>query len=152
MEVSVLLEKAWHKIPEERPDFEQIIEELEALCKSQIVAMQEGSGHMSPHLHHHHHPLHVCCSTCPCASPTGSTTPTDSTQHTSSELSGHVTALRTKWEQEASRGQTAFKSSHPTIEELRSRMNNNGYVEGNTYQYRIAPVFSKHRKQTLQHY
>ena len=65
---------------------------------------------------------------------------------------GHVTALRTKWEQEASRGQTAFKSSHPTIEELRSRMNNNGYVEGNTYQYRIAPVFSKHRKQTLQHY
>ncbi|KAK8387336.1 hypothetical protein O3P69_018129 [Scylla paramamosain] len=169
MEVSVLLEKAWHKIPEERPDFEQIIEELEALCKSQIVAMQDGSGHMSPHLHHHHHhhPLHVCCTTCSCASPTGSTTPTDSSQHTSSELSGrtpatlllpsfrwngHVTALRTKWEQEASRGQTAFKSSHPTIEELRSRMNNNGYVEGNTYQYRIAPVFSKHRKQTLQHY
>ncbi|XP_045104225.1 serine/threonine-protein kinase TNNI3K-like isoform X4 [Portunus trituberculatus] len=152
MEVSVLLEKAWHKIPEERPDFEQIIEELEALCKSQIVAMQDGSGHMSPHLHHHHHPLHVCCTTCSCVSPTGSTTPTDSSQHTSSELSGHVTALRTKWEQEASRGQTAFKSSHPTIEELRSRMNNNGYVEGNTYQYRIAPVFSKHRKQTLQHY
>lgn len=31
-------------------------------------------------------------------------------------------------------------------------MNNNGYVEGNTYQYRIAPVVSKQRKQALQQF
>ncbi|XP_071525007.1 serine/threonine-protein kinase TNNI3K-like isoform X2 [Panulirus ornatus] len=148
VEVSVLLEKAWHKVPEERPDFSQIIEDLETLCKSQKYTLQDGSDHLHPHHHH----LHACCSTCSAGSPTGSTTPPDASQHTNSELSGHVTALRTRWEQEASRGQTAFKSSHPTIEELRSRMNNNGYVEGNTYQYRIAPVFSKHRKSLLQNY
>ncbi|XP_042213702.1 serine/threonine-protein kinase TNNI3K-like isoform X5 [Homarus americanus] len=156
VEVSVLLEKAWHKVPEERPNFSQIIEELEILCKSQKSALQDGGD-----LVHPHHHLHACCATCSVGSPTGSTTPPDASQHTNSELSGrtpasspplhsfywngHVTALRTRWEQEASRGQTAFKSSHPTIEELRSRMNNNGYVEGNTYQYRIAPVFSKHQ-------
>ncbi|XP_050728348.1 serine/threonine-protein kinase TNNI3K-like isoform X2 [Eriocheir sinensis] len=167
MEVSVLLEKSWSKIPEERPDFEQIIEELESLCKSQIAAMQDGTDQMHPRHHHHHHQLHACCTSCSSVSPSGSTTPPDSSQHTSSELSGrtpatlllhsfrwngHVSALRTRWEQEASRGQTAFKSSHPTIEELRSRMNTNGYVEGNTYQYRIAPVFNKHRKQALQQF
>nr|XP_045584207.1 serine/threonine-protein kinase TNNI3K-like isoform X2 [Procambarus clarkii] len=171
VEVSVLLEKAWHKIPEERPDFSQIIEELESLSKSQRSGLQDGGDHLHPHHHHHHHhhhQLHACCATCCVGSPTRSTTPPDASHHTDSELSGrtpasssplhsfywngHVTALRTRWEQEASRGQTAFKSSHPTIEELRSRVNNNGYVEGNTYQYRIAPVFSKHRKFMLQTY
>ncbi|XP_068228966.1 serine/threonine-protein kinase TNNI3K-like isoform X1 [Palaemon carinicauda] len=145
-EVSNLLEKAWHKVPEERPNFAQILEELKTICESQNSSLQDGNEH----LHHHH--LHSFCSSCSAGSPNGSTTPPESSQQTNSELSGHVTALRTRWEQEASRGQTAFKSSHPTIEELRSRMNNNGYVEGNTYQYRIAPVFNKHRKTMLQNF
>ncbi|XP_042892318.1 serine/threonine-protein kinase TNNI3K-like isoform X2 [Penaeus japonicus] len=145
-EVATLLENSWHKVPEERPDFSQIVEDLETLIESQKVAQKDGGSPVHPHHHH------TCCATCSFVSPTGSTTPPDSSQNTDSELSGHVTALRTRWEQEASRGQTAFKSSHPTIEELRSRMNNNGYVEGNTYQYRIAPVFSKHRKSMLQNY
>ncbi|KAK4289572.1 hypothetical protein Pmani_037467 [Petrolisthes manimaculis] len=145
VEVSVVLEKAWHKIPEQRPNFAEIIDELEVLCANQ-KACKEGEN---DHLHPHHHHLHACISTCNGDSPSGSCTPPEAAQHTSSELSGHVSALRSRWEQEASRGQTAFKSSHPTIEELRSRLNNNGYVEGNMYQYRIAPVFVRHRKPLL---
>ncbi|CAL4059406.1 unnamed protein product [Meganyctiphanes norvegica] len=153
VEASGLLEKAWNKAPEERPNFAQIIEELENLEESQKSGLREGSSPIH-HLGHHHQHLSNCScvgggrgGTSPVHGRSSPPSPTIMTSLSSnSELSGHVTALRTRWEAEASRGQSAFKTLHPTVEDLRARMNNNGYVEGNTYQYRIAPVIAKHRK------
>ncbi|XP_076035192.1 serine/threonine-protein kinase TNNI3K-like isoform X2 [Oratosquilla oratoria] len=147
VEISAILERSWHKIPEERPNFAQIITELEEIKNNQNLAVLDNNSCL------HHHRYSRACSSGPS---TGTISPSDPNMsadpNSNSELSGHVTALRTRWEQEAIRGQTAFKSCPPSIEELRSRMNNNGYVEGNTYQYRIAPVINKHRKSMLQNF
>lgn len=195
--VSLLLDTAWHKLPDQRPHFAEIIEQLEGIHDSQTEWLDCGrtgsssAGSSSPQqrLQHRHLLYHSCCApgrssrspAHPPVSPDRSTgLPTDD------ELSGHVSALRSRWEQEASRGQSAFKSSQAAsddpsgsvgstscldqdlaasddnnnrhslsedgeesrddatgpmpslLEELRSRVNNNGYVEGSTYQYRVA--------------
>lgn len=66
----------------------QIIDELEVLCENQR-ACKEGEN---DHLHPHHHHLHACISPCNAGSPSGSCTPPEAAQHTSSELSGRVPA------------------------------------------------------------
>lgn len=92
------------------------------------------------------HPTFQACrhrSCCECLEPSSPTSTSVSpvggmSDCSNSELSGHLNALRVRWEQEAQRGRTAFKSSHPTIDDWRNSVNTNGYVEGNTYQMRLA--------------
>ena len=164
-----LVQACWHKVPEERPDFSQIVEELQALQECQRSSSGDSSIVVLGANHHHNR-----CTACSMAAEADAGT---DAQQTNTELSGqcfgaanlypfsqnsirfpplladvvcstgHVSALRSRWEQEASRGQTAFKSSHPTIEELRARVNpSSGYVEGSTYQYRVAPLLNRLRK------
>lgn len=45
-------------------------------------------------------------------------------------FAGHVSALRSRWEQEASRGQSAFKTSHPTTDEHGGSTGSLSYTSG----------------------
>lgn len=65
----------------------QIVEDLETLIESQKAAQKDGGSPVHPHHHH------TCCATCSFVSPTGSTTPPDSSQNTDSELSGRMPFL-----------------------------------------------------------
>ncbi|MCL4126881.1 UNVERIFIED_CONTAM: hypothetical protein GTU68_021731 [Idotea baltica] len=148
-EISSLLERAWHTAPEERPDFAQIIEELEEFKSTQRCPSNGRDPNGAPHQftpRHHRRHLSCCDDQISCLNRSCSNSPQregNANGSPDSELSGHLTALRSRWEQEAQRGQTAFKSSHPTIDELRSRVNPNGYVEGNSYQSRLGNPFPK---------
>ncbi|CAH1787041.1 unnamed protein product [Owenia fusiformis] len=109
-----LLQKAWHANPEDRPEFSSSIPILEMCKESQAVAMLSNSAQMET----------FTISTSHCApeedeeEDDGRSTP---------PLAGHVSAMRTRWELEAS------KNSGVPVDELRRRipylqLDKNGYV------------------------
>ncbi|XP_052822598.1 serine/threonine-protein kinase TNNI3K isoform X1 [Octopus bimaculoides] len=107
-----ILQKGWHANAEERPDFKNIVPILEECRQSQAVMLISNGNTIT------NDPISEFNSLSEDSENEGRSTP---------PLTGHVTAMRTRWEMEASR------NSGAQTEELRRRfpltqVDKNGYV------------------------
>lgn len=111
-----LLQKGWHANPDERPDFKDIVPCLEECRQSQaVMLLSNGNSLPSDSMVDSLNDISVISDD---SETDGRSTP---------PLTGHVTAMRTRWEMEASR------NSGVPVDELRRRfpitqVDKNGYV------------------------
>ncbi|XP_050411148.2 serine/threonine-protein kinase TNNI3K [Patella vulgata] len=109
-----LLQVGWHANPDDRPEFKEIVPILEECKQSQAVAMLSNSDTT---------PIVAF----PTALPMVTDRDSDDEGRSTPPLAGHVSALRSHWEQEATR------HSDPPREEIRRHLpfpqiDKNGYV------------------------
>lgn len=113
--VVALLQRGWHANPEDRPEFREILPFIEECRESQAAEMMNTSSTASLVAHF------------TSALPQLKDEESEEEGRATPPLAGTVTALRTKWEQEASR------NSNVPLEEIRRRLqfpqiDKNGYV------------------------
>ncbi|CAG0913664.1 unnamed protein product [Notodromas monacha] len=134
-EITSLLQEAWHRNPEERPIFIEVIKRLEAAKLSPRVQnltipasdgkVVLGSGAtVSDIITCFSHPHVFGLSTTFNSVLSGEQCVSSS----SPPMTGHVMALRTHWEQEAFKLNANGNASRSSLEELRHHLDKNGYV------------------------
>jgi hypothetical protein len=153
-----LLQQAWHRNPDERPDFHDVIDRLEMVRVSPGIRNLGTPSTSTSSL--------SSCTSFPSDMINGSSSVSDmincfsqlhafglsgSSSADAPPVTGNVTALRTRWEQEAFRlssaaGVSSSARERPPFEELKRQMDKNGYVSDAISVYHS--IFDSHQQST----